>query len=289
MTEKTAEQIKTDMREAIENVTDDKKQNVVAEVNAEIKKTEESLTGMSEDDVLTKATEWGYKEGAKDKDGNTFSPMEFLSRKPLFSRINSLQVQHRKDMDEMRKQLSEQKKDNKKIAEYMTRENEKLMSDLKKARDEALTDMDVDKVRALDKEIESVKTAPVMGYTDQDWNSSYKSFLKQNQWYDDFKGLARAADAMGVEYKGQNPDCSPDELYSYVTKEIKKEFPERFDKKKTTQKVTSANKRVTTEKVVGNKKTIEDYTSEEQRVIQNMARATGKTPEEYLNRKEDKQ
>ena len=281
---KTSEEIKNNMREAVNNPEEN---TVVEEVNDEIGKIQESLKDLPEVDILAKAQEWGYKEGGQDKDGNTFTPMEFLSRRPLFSRIHSLQDQHKKDMDGVRSELEDQRKDNKKIAEYMTKENDKLMADLEKAREEALTNLDIDEVRKLDKEIKEVVSAPTVGtYADKDWNAGYKSFLKDNTWYDEYKGLAKAADAIGLEYKAENESCSPKELYTHVAKEIRKEFPERFDKKNpsSNQKVTAANKRATSEKVVNKKKSLNDYDHEEQRVIQNMARATGKTVEEYLNR-----
>jgi hypothetical protein len=52
--------------------------------------------------------------------------------------------------------------------------------------------------------------------------------------------MADTADKLGARYIQNNPDASPDELFSYVDKQIRKEFPEKFGK--VTPRQTAAGK-----------------------------------------------
>jgi len=225
------------------------------------------------------AMDAGWKPEGKDKDGNSLSAQEYMARKPLFNKIHNLNDR----IGELENMVKSVQGDSKKMAQAFIKEKADLQTQLKAQREQALTDLDTDKVRELDKQIEQVnEVTQAQAYSESDWNKGYMSFLKENAWYDQYAGMAKAADIIGKDYMRGNPQASPDDLYSHVATEIKKEFPDRFEEKKTHSKVTSSNKRPAN----GNQKTkvkLSDFDEETQKVYKVMANAVGKTIEEYLN------
>ena len=235
-----------------------------------------------------KAAEAGWHKGGKDKDGNELSAEEFLARKPLFNKIHGLQDKYDRDITELKEMVRSLQDDNKKITVASMKKQEQLMSELKIAKEQALNDLDTDKVRQIDSQIDQVREnisqsrSTGQAATKEDWNKSYFNFLKDNAWYDTNPGLAKAADIVAREIMQKDATTAPDTLYSEVSKQIREQFPDRFvEKTKATSKVGSSSSRGKQQSV--NKQVrLADLPQEERAVVENMMRMTGKTEEEYL-------
>ena len=226
------------------------------------------------------AMDAGWKPDKQDKDGNSLDAKEFMGRKPLFNKIHNM----RDELDNVKNQLSTLSGDSKKMAQNFINEKETLVKQLKEQREEALTNLDADEVRKLDKKIEDVGTveAQEATYSKTDWSREYIQFVKDNAWYDKNPALKSVADIIGEEFTKNNPTLSPKEIYDHVSGEIKKEFPDRFESKPNSQSKVSSSSRRTSASAGKKQVSLSDLSQEEQQIVQVMAKAVGKTTDEYL-------
>lgn len=266
-------------------------ENAGVQIPGEEAPNEETLQDMGEapSDIEVRASEAGWHKGGKDKDGNELSADEFLARKPLFNKIHGLQDKYDRDITELKEMVRSLQDDNKKITVSAMQKQQELMSELKVAKEQALNDLDVDKVKQIDSQIDQVRDNISQGQathkvaSKDEWNKSYFNFLKDNAWYDTNPGLAKAGDIIAREIMQKNPETAPDKLYSSVAEEIRKQFPDRFVEKQTEKvnKVSSSNSRGT-QKAANKQVRLADLPEEERRIVKNMMEMTGKTEEEYL-------
>jgi len=237
------------------------------------------------------AMDLGWKPEGKDKDGNTLSADEFLSRRPLFNKIKN----QREELDEIKRLVAELREDNKKIAQASIKEKQELLQELKEAREKALDDLDADEVRNLDKRIENVQEEITTKPDEKDDKTEYVSphwngFLEKNEWAGDpNSALYHAGMGMARRYLLDHPEhAEPGKdgpMYDYVHKKIREEFPEKFKdapKQGSGNKVSSSNKRATGSYSKKKQVTLADLPEEEREVVRVMMRATGKTEAEYL-------
>lgn len=287
------------MREAVKAEME-KDEGIEQEVDLEQNDQEPELEAEHEQDYSQEpeyteteleAMDLGWKPEGKDKDGNTLSADEFLSRRPLFNKIKN----QREELDEIKKLVAELREDNKKIAQASIKEKQELLQELKEAREKALDDLDADEVRNLDKRIENVQEEIVTKPEEKDDKTEYVSpywngFLEKNEWasnpdsalYHAGMGMARQFLTMHPEYAEPGKDGP---MYDYVHKKIREEFPEKFqDSKpqKSGNKVASSTKRSTGSYSRKKQVTLADLPEDEREVVRVMMRATGKTEEEYL-------
>ena len=109
--------------------------------------------------------------------------------------------------------------------------------------------MDVDSVRKIDKQIETVQTDMASTEAPEQVESPhYQGFLKDNEWAsDDDNPLSIAAEGIAIRYAKKHAGNIDDEkMYKHIHDQVRKDFPEKFETKRPATKVASAKKRSTT-------------------------------------------
>jgi len=240
------------------------------------KTTDEVIVELSPEEL--EAKDAGWSPDKQDKDGNSLTAHEFMSRKPLFNKIHNMK-------DDIAGLRGDMKKMTKFFIDEKAKDDAKHVNELKAARDEALTNLDVEEVRKLDKKIEDVKPAQAEP-TDSDWEKPYMQFVKENKWYGENPALKSVADIMAKHYIDNNPNSTPTDLYEYVANEMKKDYAidinDNTDKVESRQSKVSGSTRRASTRQTKKQVVLSDLPSEEQRVVEVMAKAVGKTTDEYL-------
>jgi hypothetical protein len=184
--------------------------------------------------------EW---EGAPDQ---WVDAKEFVFRGELMDRIKAQTKQLSKQgetIDELRKALGKLGEHNAKIAEM---EYRKAVKELKRQQLRAVGEGDEDRALELGDQIDELNEARNNLVDEQpvkeiapDVNSkavamqeAYNAWNSDpvNAWYTNDVVMAGAADKIGYLFATTNPDASPSEIFSHVVKEIKREFPDRFNR-----------------------------------------------------------
>jgi len=261
------------------------REKMLEAVDAEMNKTPEpSEVEVEEIEPTEKeleAKEFGWNPDGQDRDGNKLSADEFLARKPLFNKIRN----QSEELSEIKTLLHELKSDNRKITEEGIKEKESLLSQLKEAKESHLDNLDVDKVREIDKQIDSVREeiASKSQPEEQAESPYFKDFVKDNDWAsNDNSPLSIASEGIARRYIQTNPNASDKEMYQHIHDQVRKDFPEKFQEKPRSSKVASAKSRATTEYGKKQALTLSDLSPEDQKVVSVMAERTGKTTDEYL-------
>jgi hypothetical protein len=225
------------------------------------------------------AKDAGWNPEKTDKDGNSLSAKEFMARKPLFNKIHN-----------MRDDITGLRGDMKKMTQFFIEEKAKSeaqhVAELKAAREEALTNLDVEGVRSLDKQIETASETKQQNKqtTNADWEKPYMAFVKDNAWYGTNPALKSVADIIGKQYAESNPDSTPEKLYEHIANEMKKDYPIDTQGNNDTpngSKVSGSTRRASTRQ---QKKqvSLSDLSPEDQQTAKIMAESTGKPIEEFL-------
>lgn len=127
---------------------------------------------------------------------------------------------------------------------------------LKQEKRDAIELADVDKVEALDKQIDDVKsTIEIPDKKSTVVNPAYDDWVKDNQWYLTDNEMATYADAVAEQYAG----APPERVFAIVRQKVKEVFPDKFEQKKASddKSVKLADKSVENKKVVGPKSPVE--------------------------------
>jgi len=236
--------------------------------------------------VEEEAKSLGWREDGKNKFGQTVSAERFIQEKPLYDTIGKL----KNTLHTLDEKVETLQTDQKTMAQNFIKEKEGLLSQLKAQKEQALTDLDTDKVRAIDTQIDEIQATKMpeaqatRPYSKAEYEKSWIKFVAKNDWYDDKPGMRSSANIIGDEYKATHPNHTPDELFAHVESEIRKEFPSRFEEKQTPSKVSSTTRRGSSG---GKTKTVKlsDLPADEQRIVRVMAAGCGKDAndcEEYL-------
>lgn len=222
----------------------------------------------------------GWKPDGKDKDGNSLTAHEYLSRRPLFQRIKNLNEK----IEGLTTTVESLQTHNKVTSAKAIAERDKLVTELTAAKKAAFKDMDIEEAERIDKELESIPdiAAPTEAprYTKDQWDDQHKTFVDDNGWYKDNAGLSAAANDFGREFMQENPNCSPKQLYKDVVARVKESFPDSFQKRRRSTSV-STNSTRTKPNSSKEKHTFNDIPQEHQamaRVVIN----SGVKEEEYL-------
>lgn len=196
------------------------------------------------DDFELRASEKGWvPEDEWEGDPTDWRPAkEFLDRGELMDRISSQTRQlerYSSEVQDLKSGLKVLAEHNKKVAKL---EYEKAMKDLKGKKAEALSYGDHDTVVELDEQIdelkESKKEIEEVEEKPQDKRSEPHpdviKWMGDNSWYNTNMIMQGAADAIAKQYLSQNPKAQEDpvQVLEYVTKEIRKEFPDKFSTKR---------------------------------------------------------
>ena len=132
---------------------------------------------------------------------------------------------------DMNKTFSEFNEHHKKTSE---REYQRALDSLKKEREEAVVDGDLDKFHETEEKIEELgKTKPVRQQEPQPPQNpaehpNYIAWKKKNEWYGTDEEATKWANVYGYGLINANPGLAPDDYLEMVTTETKARFPDKF-------------------------------------------------------------
>lgn len=270
-------------------------ENEVKEPTVDTSTTDEGETGKTEaqsNPHESKASELGWvsKEEwvEQGKDPDDWKPAKlFLEHGDMIGKIRS----QAKELDDTRRAMQFVHAKNQ---EVYARGYQQAITELRQQKRAALADGDFVKADELDEKIDVTKaeltkvvhTPPPVVQNQVD--PKFIEWSKRNGWYGEPR-LQKFADAIAIEYininKGQ---VTPDDVFDFVEKEIKKEFPHKFPKK--TQGAPNpdgegrANKGGTTSNRLEPKlaQAEANMSDQEKSIMRTMIRQTGMTKEKYL-------
>ena len=202
-------------------------ESVTAAVTTEVEEagTDEVVYSEAEQEAIDKG--WN-PEGVTGK--RNLSAEEFLDRESFFDEIHKL----KREVRSQKQMVDALQQHNTTISE---KAYEKAIKDLKSQKVQAADNEDLGAIIQIDEKIEELRDAREQGkastqtesatpYTPQDWGNAYEDFVDKNSWYKTDRKRQVFADSIGTTYAQANPTASPDEVYSYVIKEVTKEFKE---------------------------------------------------------------
>jgi len=276
-----AEAVKATFEEEVEEIVDPKAEEVIEElaeeeIQEEVQFTEKEL----------EAKDHGWNPEGKDRDGNTLSAEEYLARKPLFNKIGN----QSKRIDDLSEQVGKLVEQNKQIASDKIKERETLMKQLSEAKETALTNLDVDRVRAIDEQINTVRDeladTPQLANTQtvDKISPDYAAFVAENEWANDTTSVMYAqSEIMAQQYfKVHDGKATDKEVYDHIAKEMRDLYPHKFEKPAVRQPKMGNNNRRQPLKPVTIKKTINDIPEDQRAIAQEVMESTGQTVDEYL-------
>lgn len=159
---------------------------------------------------------------------------EFNGRKSLFEKIGSL----KSELQSQRRSFDTDMNAIKIYVQQMSKiEYEKALKDLKSERRDAIAERDVDTVEAIDKQIETVEKQraiqpPVTNVQAEDTQRQFIEWQAKEGWYKSDPDLKVEADALGIGYGSKHQNATAEQVFDYVSKNIRKLFPEKFEGEK---------------------------------------------------------
>jgi regulator of replication initiation timing len=264
------------------------------DIEKPIEKKDEEEVQFTEKEL--EAKDHGWNPEGKDRDGNTLSADEYLARKPLFNKIHNLQDklsasdERYKGLEGQVGQLVEQ---NKQIAADKIKERETLMDQLAAAKENALTNLDVDQVRAIDDKMDTVRkelkeTPETKAPVTNEITPAYQEFIDENEWAKDessalYSEVTRIAENFVQSNVKAGNKITEAEVYAHAAKQVKELYPHKFEDNTAprTPKIGNNNQRQPIKPVV-TKKTINDIPEEQRAIAKEVMESTGQTIDEYL-------
>lgn len=198
----------------------DENQEVVVEDNTEVKQDIQVTEFESE----ARESGWVPKEEFTGDPKTWVDAAEFVRRGPLFKKIDT----QARDIRALRQAIDDIKALHEKSREV---EYKRALAEIRAEKKAALLDGDADAVIAADEKMDMIREAqrePVKQETpaQEEQHPEFVAWVNKNQWYQNHKGMKAFADAVGADLAGQG--LSPSEVLKQVEKEVKKEFPTRF-------------------------------------------------------------
>lgn len=198
--------------------------------------TEEEIegTGLSELEEQASGKGWTpekeWVDAGKDP-AEWRSAREFLDRGELLDRIKD-QSRELKSLGAIVGQLSEQNKQVYK-AGYV-----KAVSDLKAARINAMKEGDAEAVGKIEDAIDQAKEAiqkidqsPTVRQTQVQETEAFVRFKTDNPWFMQNETMKKWAFGTGIAYANEHPNATEEQVYRHVEQEVKKEFPDKFQRR----------------------------------------------------------
>lgn len=187
---------------------------------------QETNTPATPSPIEQKAMEMGWvPQDQWDGEADSWRPAkEFVDRGELFKKIDD----QNRTIKELKKTQEALAKHNARIAEV---EYKRALETLKKQKREALADGDADAVIEIDDRIDAVKEAQrevqAQPAPQQDVvNPVFAAWQEKNSWYNTNRAMRAFANEVGLE--AAKNGMSPVEALEHVTKEVKKEFADKF-------------------------------------------------------------
>ena len=170
---------------------------------------------------------WRPKEEFDGDASKWVSAETFVAKGELIDRIEQL-GKKLKDSD---KTIAMLKEHHGKVKEA---EFKRAVEFLKQQKKQAYENGDVDKILELDDKIAEVRDTQKAQLQQEKVNDTpeshpaFQSWASENKWYETDSEMRADADAFGEAYARNNQDKTPQEVLEYVTKKIKKAYPEKF-------------------------------------------------------------
>lgn len=124
---------------------------------------------------------------------------------------------------------------------------------------------EIDKrLRQLDAEEQQPQQAPQQQNPEAD--PLFVEWVSDNPWYNTDAELRSEADAFGISYRTNNPDASPEDVFNYVTRQVRKFHPEKFEAPRGAAQTRSPGQATTPTARKGAKNTYRDLNEEQLRV-----------------------
>lgn len=170
---------------------------------------------------------------ASGRDADEWRPAkEFVDRGELYKSIHNT----KRELKQTQAALTALQSHHRYIFE---KAHEQALRDLKAERKQAMRSDDIDRVEAIETEIEKANKEHQMAANElarqqqaaqQVVNTDYEQFVDKNPWYLTDGGLKDEADAIGFVY--MNKGGAKEGLLTHVEREIKKRFPDKFGVRK---------------------------------------------------------
>jgi len=204
------------------------------------------------------------------------SAEEFLDRQSLYDDIHSLKRQNKTlkgDIDNINKYQQDIRAD----------ERKKVVAELKTQKKEALDDGDHDREIEIDEQLaderDKAKTEKEVSATNED----FEDWVTDNSWYQDDTELRSEADVYGEVYWTKNPEKSREEVYTAVTKYIKRSFKEKFENTNRSKPAAVEANTSSARKGKGKAKhTVKDLDAEAKSVMRTIVRTSDMTEEQFV-------
>lgn len=220
----------------------------------------------------------GWKpEGVEGKKNLTAE--EFLDREKFYKSIHNLERQNKKlqqDLDNLAKFQNKVRED----------ERKRVIAELTAQKKQALEDSDFSKVIDIDNQLmeqltTTEKAESAVQPTQVDVNETFSRWVNDNKWYQTDPELREYADTVGVGYANTHPDMAPEQVYEYVSREVKSRFAEKFGGTPTpSNKVSTSSRGGNRPK--GGTISAKDLSDEERQIMRTVIRSGALTEEEYL-------
>ena len=171
-------------------------------------------------EVEQEAMQRGWNpEGVEGK--RNLTAEEFLDRQTLYDDIRSLKKANKRQQET----ITALKTHYDHVAE---REREKVLAELKQLKSQALEEQNYDAVVEIDEKLAEARKQPEQEEKVQQ-QEVFAEWREANSWYDSNKDMREYADMIGEAYYRRTGGKVPlDDVYEYVTKEVKARFPDSF-------------------------------------------------------------
>lgn len=184
--------------------------------------------------IKDRARKLGWKPKTEyDGDPAEWRPAkEFIERQSFFDKIKSV----KDDLYQSRRENKQLQKDLAMIKEYVQNmskiERERAIAELQNQKAAAVQDANVDEVRRIDAQIDTIRDTKVAATEVKDVPQGpppeFYEWTGRNKWYDDDAELRAEADDFGMGIMRRNPGLPVGEVLRQVEVKIKKMYPEKF-------------------------------------------------------------
>lgn len=224
---------------------------------------------------------WRPKEEFDGEEEDFIDATEFVRRKPLFEKIDSVG----KELRETRKALKALQEHHAKVKEA---EFKHALEQLRNEKKQALEEGDADKLIDIDERIADAKVRQVQEERQQVQaaqapHPNFVQWVQKNTWYKEDAELRAISDQIGAAYAVANPDVEPDQVLKYVEGRVKKLYPDKF-RNPNKDRPSAVEGRTTSTASKSKGDSISDYplTDEERKVMMSFVRQGVMTKEEYI-------
>lgn len=229
------------------------------EVKAEEVKTEVAEVVVSPTETNAREQGWVSQEEweAEGKDVDAWRPAkEFVDRGELYKSIHST----KRELKQTQAALGALQKHH---AFVFEKAQKAALEELKREKRIAIKNEDFQKLESVEEDIDKLteqqeaekqefqKEQQAVAVQTQGIHPDFAAWQESNAWYTKDEDLREYADFKGIKYTQKNPGVDPKVVLEYVTKEVKKQFPDKFGVRKaapnavlSVNKTNAANRKV---------------------------------------------